>query len=92
MMNSITLKKQNQLTHDSFKAKSVVKSIAVFILAFASGICTVVKPIVLLAIPIAVILFAITKLVAICKDVLSISFETDGLSLSHEEILEDLYR
>ena len=92
MMNYITLKKQNQLTHDSLKTNSAVKFIVVFILAFTSGICTVVKPVFLLAIPIAVILFAITRLVAICKDVLSMNFETDDLSLSHEEILEDLYR
>jgi len=90
-MNTITLKNLNQSSYNILKANGVIKLVTVLTLAFAAGVFTVIKPIALLLIPVTAVLLTVVKLVVIFKEVVSMKFDTDGLELTQEEILQDLY-
>ena len=87
-MRSITLLRPNQKTFSI--SKSTVTFIAITALAFAAGVVTIVKPIFLLAIPAAVLLYAAVRFVAICNEVRTLSFDAEGVDLSYQEILDEL--
>lgn len=87
-MKSITLSRPNQ---NSFSmSTSNLTFVVVTALAFGAGIVTMVKPVLLLAIPAAAVLYGLVKFAVVCNEVRILSFDTDGVELSYQDILDEL--
>lgn len=87
-MRTISLTTPNQKTFSV--SKSTLTFIAITALAFAAGVVTMVKPVLLLAIPAVAVLYAVVKFVAICNEVRTLNFDMEGIELSYHDIVDEL--